>query len=158
MRPIETIGLVMEKIRKMVLCAIAVEDAGVCLPSASNQPIWPRRATITVMPGTVPFSISRLNASDMRCNRRAERPSDSGLAWGSGGVCGAGACFAAVCAFMVSPVLLLSFAGSGNGYCWGGASLAQTPPVEQRVFRNEHPPVCGRADRWLLCKLRWRDR
>src|SRR6266849_266622 len=126
MMPIETIGLVMEKIRKMVLCAIGAEDAGLCLPSASNQPIWPRRATITVRPGTVPFSISRLNASDMRCNRREERPSDSGLAWGSGEVCGAGLCFAAVCAFMVSPVVLFSFAGSGNVYCWdGGESGAE---------------------------------
>src|SRR5882672_11436170 len=85
MMPVETIGLVIEKMRKMVLCAIGAEEAGVCLPSASNQPIWPRRATITVMPGRVPFSISRLNASDMRCNRREERPSDSGLAWGSDG-------------------------------------------------------------------------
>src|SRR5713226_6959297 len=121
MMPVEAIGLVMEKIRKMVLCAIAEEDAGLCLPSASNQPIWPRRATITVMPGRVPFSISRLNAFDMCCNQTGERPNDSGLAWGSDGVCGAGACFAAVCAFMVSPVLLLSFAGSGNvgvGQVW----------------------------------------
>jgi hypothetical protein len=54
---------------------------------------------------------------------------------------------------MVSPVSLLSFAGSGNVYCWGGASLAQNPPVEQRVFRNEHPPVCRRADRWAIVQI-----
>src|SRR6266478_5437254 len=123
MMPIETIGVVMEKIRKMVLCAIGAEDAGLCLPSASNQPIWPRRATITVTPGTVPFSISRLNASDMRCNRREERPSDSGLAWGSGEVCGAGLCFAAVCAFIVSPVaLVLCRVG------WGGLKSGAEHP------------------------------
>src|SRR6266850_3878848 len=123
MMPVETIGLVIEKMRKMVLCAIGAEEAGVCLPSASNQPIWPRRATITVMPGRVPFSISRLNASDMRCNRREERPSDSGLAWGSDGVCGAGACFAAVCAFMVSPVaLVLCRVG------WGGLKSGAEHP------------------------------
>ena len=29
----------------------ARQPAGLCLPSASNQPIWPRRATITVTPG-----------------------------------------------------------------------------------------------------------
>jgi len=49
--------------------------------------------------------------------------------------------------------LLLSFAGSGNVYCWGGASLAQNPPVEQRVFRNEHPPVCRRADRSAIVQI-----
>jgi len=53
---------------------------------------------------------------------------------------------------MVSPVLLLSIAGSGNVYCWGGASLAQNPSVEQRVFRNVHPPVCRRADRWAIVR------
>jgi hypothetical protein len=51
---------------------------------------------------------------------------------------------------MVSPVLLLSFAGSGNVYLLGWASLAQNIAVEQRVFRNEHPPVCRRADRWTI--------
>ena len=60
----------------------ASEAAGLCRPSASNQPIWPRRATITVAPGRVPLSISRLNASDMRCSRTDDSPSDSGLACG----------------------------------------------------------------------------
>ena len=74
MMPIETIGFVMEKMRKIVSCAIGAEAAGLCLPSASNQPIWPRRATITVAPGRVPLSISRLKASDMRCNRIDDSP------------------------------------------------------------------------------------
>jgi hypothetical protein len=97
MMPTETIGLVMEKMRKMELCAIGALAAGLWLPSASNQPIWPRRATSTVTPGMVPLSMSRLNASDIRCSRACESPSDSGLACGSDGVCGAGLCFAAVC-------------------------------------------------------------
>jgi hypothetical protein len=54
--------------------------------------------------------MSRLNASDMRCNRMDESPSDSGFARGSGGVCGAARDLAAVCAVMVSPFALL-FAG-----------------------------------------------
>src|ERR1700681_4472156 len=121
MMPIETIGLVIEWIRKIVFWVIGVEAAGLCLPSASNQPIWPRRATITVTPGTVPLSISRLNASDIRCSRIDESPSDSGFAWGSGGVCGARAGFAAVCAVMVSPVLLLC--GFGQRRLWGVLKL-----------------------------------
>src|SRR5882724_2293419 len=127
MMPIDTIGLVMEKMRKMVLRAIGAEDAGLCLPSASNQPIWPRRATITVTPGTVPFSISRLNASDMRCNRTGERPSDSGLAWGSDGVCGAGLCFVAVCAFMVSPVFALVVCRIGQRLLLGSSKSGAEP-------------------------------
>ncbi len=107
MMPTETIGLVMEKMRNRLSFAIGVAAAGLCLPSASNQPIWPRRATITVAPGRVPLSISRLNASDRRCSRADESPSDSGLASGSDGVCGAAVCLpvvlAAVCAVMVSP-------------------------------------------------------
>ena len=63
----ETTGLVIEKMRKIVLFAIGIACDGLCLPSASNQPIWPRRATITVTPGNVPLSISRLKMSDMRC-------------------------------------------------------------------------------------------
>src|SRR5258707_12843820 len=114
MMRVETIGLVIEKMRKMVLCAIGAEEAGVCLPSASNQPIWPRRATITVMPGRVPFSISRLNASDMCCNRTGERPSDSGLAWGCGGDCGAGLCISAICEGMGSTDLYISFYRPGD--------------------------------------------
>src|ERR1700761_9282545 len=110
MMPTETIGLVIEKIRNSVSRAIGAESPGPCLPSASNQPIWPRRATITVAPGRVPLSISRGNASDMRCSRTGDNPIDCGLASGKGGVCGAavlGAELAAVCAFMVSPFLLL---------------------------------------------------
>ncbi len=107
MMPIETIGFVIEKMRKIVSCAIGVQPAGFCLPSASNQPIWPRRATMMVTPGMVPLSISRLKASDMRCSRSCESPSDSGFAWGSGGVCGAGACLAADCAVIFSPFALI---------------------------------------------------
>ena len=95
---------------------------GLCLPSASNQPIWPRRATITVAPGSVPLSISRLNASDIRCSRTEDSPIASGLAWGRDGVCGAAVCFAAACGVMVSPVALLS------GLM---ASLAQNGGLEQ---------------------------
>ena len=65
--------------------------AGLCLPSASNQPIWPRRATITVAPGRVPLSISRLKASDIRCSRIGREPERFRFGLGSGGVCGAGA-------------------------------------------------------------------
>src|SRR5450759_1416127 len=115
MMPTETIGLVIEKMRKRVLCAIGVAAVGLCLPSASNQPIWPRRATITVAPGRVPLSISRLKASDMRCSRVEERPSDSGLAFGSVGVCGAAVCLAAVCAVMVSPFALVALAWRKSG-------------------------------------------
>ena len=102
MMPIETIGLVIEKMRKMVSCAIGVVAAGLCLPSASNQPIWPRRATITVAPGMVPLSISRLNASDMRCNRTVESPTDSGLAWAAAGSAGR-VCLAAACGSWFLP-------------------------------------------------------
>src|SRR5467141_3879524 len=145
MMPIETIGFGIEKMRKIVSCPIGGVLAGFCLPSASNQPIWPRRATIMVTPGVVPLAMSRLKASDIRCSRRCESPSDSGFAWGSGGVCGAGVCFAAVCAVMVSPVLLLSFAAVGQRLLLGvHSSLAQNTPVEQRVFRNEYPRVCCR--------------
>src|SRR5258705_6955205 len=110
MMPTETIGLVIEKMRKMLSCAIGALAAGLCRPIASNQPIWPRRATITVAPGSVPLSISRLNASDIFCRSAVESPIDSGLASGRGGVCGADACLAAVCAFMVSPVALVVMA------------------------------------------------
>ena len=64
MMPTETIGLVMEKMRKMVSWAIGRLSAGLCRPIASNQPIWPLRATITVAPGRVPLSTSRLKVSD----------------------------------------------------------------------------------------------
>src|ERR1700722_10694817 len=77
-----------------------------------------------VTPGVVPLSMSRLNVSDIRCSRRCESPSDSGLARGRGGVCGAAGCRAAVCAVMVSlplALLLLLLAGSissGYGQVW----------------------------------------
>src|SRR5258708_6689099 len=139
MTPIETIGFVIEKIRKIESCAIGALLRGSCLPSASNQPIWPRRATMMVTPGMVPLSMSRLNASDMRCSRTDDSPSDSGLAWGSGGVFGAGACLAAGCAFMVPPfalfvcclVLLVGFQ----------RSLAQNLGIEQGVSRKRSEPV-----------------
>src|SRR5947209_4201985 len=86
--------------RKMLSRAIGALAAGFWRPSASNQPICPRRATITVTPGVVPLSISRLNASDIDCNRAGDSPSDSGLASGSCGVCGGLACLVAACAFM----------------------------------------------------------
>jgi len=105
---------------QMLSRVIGALRSGLCLPSASNQPIWPRRATITVTPGTVPLSISRLNASDIRCSRIDDRPSDSGLACGSGGVCGAGACFAAACGVMVSPFFLV-VRRFGNGWVKSGA-------------------------------------
>src|SRR6478609_5035575 len=100
MMPTETIGLVIEKMRKMLSCAIGVAAAGLCRPMASNQPIWPLRATITVAPGRVPLSTSRLKASDSFCRREADSPMVSGLACGSDGVCGLVACLAAVWAFM----------------------------------------------------------
>src|SRR5436305_10467648 len=94
--------------RKMLSRVIGALLAGSCRPSASNQPIWPRRATSTVTPGMVALSISRLNASDIRPNRVGESPSDSGLDSGSGGVCGVLTCLVAACAFMdVSRLLFL---------------------------------------------------
>ena len=91
MMPTETIGLVIEKMRKMLSCAIGAEAAGLCRPIASNQPIWPRRATITVAPGRVPLSTSRLKASDIRCRRTVDSPIVSGLACGQrGGLRGGG--------------------------------------------------------------------
>jgi len=67
---------------------------------ASNQPIWPLRATITVAPGRVHLSTSRLKASDNFWRRDGDKPMASGLAWGRDGVCGLAACLAAVWAFM----------------------------------------------------------
>jgi hypothetical protein len=118
MMPIETVGLVIEKIRKMEFCAIGAADAGLWRPSASNQPIWPRRATIMVMPGMVPLSMSRLNASDIRCSPVNESPSASGLACGSGGVCGMADCFAADSAVMVSPFDLVACLLLGSAEFW----------------------------------------
>src|ERR1700722_12712820 len=128
MTPMETIGLVIEKMRKRVSCAIGAAPAGFCRPSASNQPIWPRRATMMVTPRMVPLSISRENASDIRCNRMEESPSDSGFAWGKGGVLGAARGFAAVCAVMVSPFAFVL----GRQV---SPSLAQNIRVEQGVNR-----------------------
>ena len=93
-------------IHKRMFGVIGAVVDGFCWPSASNQPIWPRRATMMVTPGMVPLSISRLNASEARCNRIGDSPSDSGLAWGNGGVRGAARGFAAVCAVMISPIFL----------------------------------------------------
>ena len=76
--------------------AIGAPVAGFCAPSASNQPTWPRRATRMVTPGTVPLSISRWNASDIRCRRGRDSPSVSALASGRGGVWGVAAGCAAV--------------------------------------------------------------
>ena len=39
MMPTETIGLVIEKMRKMLSCAIGVAAAGLWRPIVSNQPI-----------------------------------------------------------------------------------------------------------------------
>jgi hypothetical protein len=38
MMPTDTIGLVIEKMRKIESCAIGAAPVGLCLPSASNQP------------------------------------------------------------------------------------------------------------------------
>src|SRR4051794_41185123 len=107
MMPTETIGLVIEKMRNRLSCAIGAELAGLWRPIASNQPIWPRRATITVAPGRVPLSTSRLKASDISCSRLADSPIVSGLACGREGVEGADVGRAAVWAFMVSPVAVV---------------------------------------------------
>ena len=96
-------------------CAIGAAAAGLCRPIASNQPIWPRRATITVAPGRVPLSTSRLKASDIRCSRALDSPIVSGLAWAGTGSAGRWSCRAAVCAFMVSPVALVVCDGPKSG-------------------------------------------
>src|SRR3954454_14192614 len=89
MMPTDTIGLVIEKMRKIESCAIGAAPVGLCLPSASNQPTLPCRATSTVTPGMVPLSISRLKASDMAWRRGRDSPSVSGRDSGRGGVFGA---------------------------------------------------------------------
>src|SRR6185312_11213407 len=99
---------------------------------ASNQPIWPLRATSTVAPGSVPLSTSRLNASESFSSREADKPMLSGLAWGRDGVCRGLTCFAAVWAFMVfSRVLLSAWMKCGAEVtAWIGhlaARLLQTP-------------------------------
>ena len=127
----------------------ARKPPGFGVPIASNQPIWPRRATITVMPGRVPFSISRLNASDMRCNRTGERPSDSGLAGERRGLRGRGVLCGCLRGHGLS-VLLSSLPDRATSIVGVGASRGAEPPVEQRVFRNEPPAVCRRADRWAI--------
>ena len=132
MMPMETIGLVIEKMRKRVSCAIGAAPAGFCRPSASNQPIWPRRATIMVTPGMVPLSMSRLNASDMRCNRMEESPSDSGLAWGSGGVRGAARRFGGG---LRGHGLSLCFCSWPADIVGISPSLAQNIGIEQGVNR-----------------------
>src|SRR5882724_6794030 len=142
MTPTETIGLVMEKMRKIVFSAIGAELAGFCFPSASNQAICPRRATITVAPGMVPLSISRLKASDMRCNRGCESPSTSGFAVGSGGVCGVAACLAAVCAVIFSPFTLIYLAGavySGAVQFWRRSGGLNRPPGRFALAIRQRP-------------------
>src|ERR1700733_6163073 len=119
MTPIETIGLVMEKMRKIVSGVIGAFAPGSCLPSTSNQPIWPPLATMMVAPGMVPLSISRWNTSDIRCKRDEDSPSDSGFACGKGGVWGLRAGLVADCADMMSPLTLFV------------RSLAQKPWIEQ---------------------------
>src|SRR5258707_1895462 len=91
----------------------------------------------------VPLPMPSFNASDMRCSRKDDSPSDSGLAWGSGGVFGAGAGLAAGCAFMVPPfalfvcclVLLVGFQ----------RSLAQNLAIEQGVSRKPTGPARRRG-------------
>src|SRR5262249_22684353 len=88
--------------------SVGVDESGPCRPMASNQPIWPRLATMTVAPGRVPLSTSRLKVSDIRCSRAGDSASDSGFARGKGGVWGTAAGLVAVCAVMVSPVALVT--------------------------------------------------
>ncbi len=137
MMPMETIGLVIEKMRKRVSCAIGVAAAGFCRPSASNQPIWPRRATMMITPGMVPLSISRLNASDIRCNRMEESPSDFGFGCGSGGVRGAAMDLGRFAGSWSLPLLLLL------GGC-RSASLAQNIGIEQGVTGTRFGLQSGR--------------
>ena len=133
MMPTETIGLVMEKMRNRVLCAIGAGLAGFCRPSASNQPIWPRRATIMVTPGDGSLVDVALERVRHALQPDGESPSDSGLAWGRGGVCGAAGCLAAVCAVMVSLPLALVVGRIDIIGVW--PSLAQNIGVEQGVNR-----------------------
>ena len=160
MMPTETIGLVMEKMRKSVSCAIGALAVGLCFPTASNQPILPRRATSTVAPGSVPLSTSRLNASDSFCSRALESPIASGLASGKGGVSGADVLRAALCAFMVSPVALVAWDASvtqkelneqggltasplqfGHGLCLKRREPAATPGSLQECSSIGRAPV-----------------
>ena len=95
-----------------------------------------------VTPGMVPLSISRLNASDIRCSRTGESPSDSGLAWGRGGVCGAAACLAAVCAVMVSlPLALVVVARE----VWRRIRVEQGFHGAPRNLADAHIAVLNRA-------------
>ena len=77
-------------------CVIGAAAVGLCRPIASNQPIWPRRATSTVKPGAVPLSTSRLKVSDNACSRAPDSPIDSGLASGRDGVVWVAECLVAV--------------------------------------------------------------
>src|SRR5579872_183038 len=72
---------------------------------------------MTVAPGRVPLSISRWKASDRRCKRPFDNPSDSGFASGKGGVRGAVIALAAVCAVIFSPLLVLLAGASTGGGC-----------------------------------------
>jgi len=108
----ETIGFVIEKMRKMLSCAIGAAAAG----SAGDRvepAIWPRRATSTVAPGRVPLSTSRLKASDRRCKRTVESQL-FGLACGRRGE-RADVCRAAVARSWSLPFALVD---CGSGEVW----------------------------------------
>src|ERR1700733_7571272 len=124
MTPMETIGLVMEKMRKIVSRVIGAPAAGSCLPSASNHPIWPPLATMMVAPGMVPLSISRWETADIRCRRDEDSPSDSGFPCGKGGVWGLRAGLVADCADMtIFPLCLF--------YCRCRVSLTLAQPCRE---------------------------
>src|SRR5260221_7290136 len=81
------------------------------MPSASKCASLPRRPTMTTAPGIVPLSISRFSTSDSALSRAGDRPTLSGFAFGSGGVCrpfffAAGFFTVAVRAIAVAPLLL----------------------------------------------------
>ncbi len=99
---------------------------GLCRPIASNHPIWPRRATITVAPGRVPLSTSRLKASDIRCRRALESPMVSGLASGREGVWGrmsAGRRSARSWSLPLRLLFVETQVHSAEGVLWIGRSL-----------------------------------
>ena len=114
--------------------------AGLCLPSASNQPIWPRRGHHHGHAGDGPLvdvALERIR-HPLQSDRREAEQFRFGL--GSGGVCGAAACLAAVCGGHGLSRLLLLLSG------WVvGRSLAQNGWVEQGVCRGigRLPQRCG---------------
>ncbi len=125
MMPIETIGLVIEKMRKMLSRVIGALGAG-GLPAERLEPA--DLAAAGDQHGDaghgalVDLALERVRHPLQPAWRQSERFRPARR--GSGGVCGTVACFAAACAFMRVSRLILSFAGLHKALSrHGGAKL-----------------------------------